>query len=277
MHNLLSANFARMKKDNVFWICVMIMFIMGVSVPVYYFFEMNKFGSVYTLDSGLFSFSMALAVLLAIFCPLFIGTEYSDGTMRNKVMIGCTRGHIYSANLLVCFLAALIMCISFWAPYLCVGLLLLDFFESNVVSTVLLVVCVIAVLAALTAIFTMISMLNQNKTIVSVICILSAFFMLFAGLYLDLKLSEPEYYENYTYLDENGDARVGETQKNPNYISGIKRKGYEFLYNFTSGGQMFQINRQEIDNWPQIVCYSALMVLISTGVGITAFRKKDLR
>ncbi len=41
----------------------------------------------------------------SVFCDMFLETEYSDGTIRNKLMVGHTRKEIYCANLLTVFLA----------------------------------------------------------------------------------------------------------------------------------------------------------------------------
>ncbi|MGY3662454.1 MAG: hypothetical protein ACXAHE_00930 [Roseburia sp. 1XD42-69] len=49
---------------------------------------------------------------------MFLGTDYSDGTIRNKLTVGHTRTNIYLANLIVTFAAGLlIMCVWFIGTY----------------------------------------------------------------------------------------------------------------------------------------------------------------
>ena len=61
------------------------------------------------------------------FCQPFIGTEYSDGTIRNKIVVGHSRSTIYLANLLTCCFAGLIMCLCFILPTLAIRIPLFGF------------------------------------------------------------------------------------------------------------------------------------------------------
>jgi hypothetical protein len=53
-------------------------------------------------------------VILAISIARFIGTDYDDGTIRNKFIIGYTRSEIYAANLLTCCICSTLLFVS-WA------------------------------------------------------------------------------------------------------------------------------------------------------------------
>lgn len=84
MRNLLTANFCRLKKNKLFWIITVgIFFLIAYSVIqgsqlcfnqsfdrtlAYYYFNVLPF-------SGL---------IAALFIAMFLGTDYSDGTIRNK-------------------------------------------------------------------------------------------------------------------------------------------------------------------------------------------------
>lgn len=72
-------------------------------------YEVSKFGYEATLDNFFFDYATYILVLGAIFCSLFIGTEYSDGTIRNKLIMGYSRQKIYCANLIVCIIANLML------------------------------------------------------------------------------------------------------------------------------------------------------------------------
>lgn len=45
----------------------------------------------------------AMPIPLAVFCPLFVGSELSCGGMRSKAAAGCEKGRLFGALLLVCF------------------------------------------------------------------------------------------------------------------------------------------------------------------------------
>ena len=100
MTKLLSANFFRLKKNKCFWVCMIFMLAAGVFFPVMRYVDMQKSGTVNTLDNGFFACALFIGVLASVFCSLFIGTEYSDGTIRNKVVVGQKRSAIYLSNLI---------------------------------------------------------------------------------------------------------------------------------------------------------------------------------
>ena len=105
MSKLLSANFMRVKKNKPFWGCIIFMLFLGVSLPIAQYMQVEELNQtrqeVYetVLDQQFFTFVMFIGLVASVFCGLFLGTEYSDGTIRNKVVVGHTRNGIYLANL----------------------------------------------------------------------------------------------------------------------------------------------------------------------------------
>lgn len=275
MSNLLSANFLRLKKNKCFWGCIVIMAAAAIYYPVMNYLEMKNSGYINNLDSGFFSCAVFVSILLSVFCSLFVGTEYSDGTIRNKIIVGHKRTDIYLADLLINMIAGSIMCTVFFVIYLCVGIPLLGFFETNIKIILLFTVAVIVLSFAFCAIFTMVAMSNSSKAIIAVICILSTCLLLLAGTYITSRLQEPEYYNNYV-LTENG-TELGEHVKNPAYLEGTKRKIYEFVNDFLPGGQVIQCTSMQAKNPQMFPVYSIIIFVLTTSAGIIIFRRKDLK
>lgn len=50
------------------------------------------------IDSAFFSVAIYIGIILSVFCSLFIRTEYSDGTIRNKLIVGQKRSAVYFAK-----------------------------------------------------------------------------------------------------------------------------------------------------------------------------------
>lgn len=96
------------------------------------------------------------------------------------------------------------------------------------------------------------------------------------GIRIISALNEQEYYAAYSYT-ENGVTTQEAESKNPNYLSGTKRKVYEFLYEFTSGGQVFQTANMEAEHPGHLALYDGLILVASTVGGVMAFRRKDLK
>ena len=126
------------------------------------------------------------------------------------------------------------------------------------------------------ALFTLIAMLCQNKTHTTAGCILLTFALLFAGVYISSTLEEPEYLAAYSYT-ENGVTVEEPEQKNPYYISGVKRQVYECLLDLTPGGQVIQISEMGAKKPVMLAVYDGLILLLVTGFGLVLFRREDLK
>ncbi len=117
MGKLLRSNLSRLWKDKIFWLCMGGMLLYAV---VYMLNASQKTispvtGEVYTLEHYYFMFLAYVDFFFAVVTSMFLGTEYSDGTIRNKLIVGHTRTNVYLANLIVTFVASLlIMCVVYW-------------------------------------------------------------------------------------------------------------------------------------------------------------------
>ena len=274
MSKLLSAGFIRLRKDKIFWIALIFMFGAGVFFPVMRYIDMQKSGYINNIDNGFFACALFIGVVMAVFCSLFIGTEYSDGTIRNKVVIGQKRTSIYLSNLIICALVSVVMCAAFFIAYLCIGIPLLGFFEMDIKQVLLFTLAVFVLAIAFASIFTLISMLNHNKAITAVVCILLAFLLLFAGAQFNKMLNEPETNMGLMMTDN---GQEYQEIPNPNYLEGGERKVVQFLYDFVPGGQALQCVSLEANNITVLPAYSLIIIVLTTGFGVFFFKKKVLK
>lgn len=117
MSKLLCTNFMRLWKDKVFWGSIAIMVIGALYKTISLLSAVNSGGEA-TLSNVFFNYTTYVLILVSVFCSLYIGTEYSDGTMRNKIIMGYSRTNIYCANLIVSITAMVILCIAHIVPSL---------------------------------------------------------------------------------------------------------------------------------------------------------------
>lgn len=230
--------------------------------------------SVPELDSVFFSYVLFITVISSVFCSVFIGTEYSDNTIRNKVSVGHKRTDIYISNLIICSLASLAMFLAFIIPCLCVGIPLLGFFVKSVTVIILTVITSLFLMLAYNAVFCLIAMLSGSKTTGVIICIFAMLFMLIFGSFLYSSLEQPETISPYVLTADGVNQEAA--QPNPYYISGVQRQIYTFLFNFTPGGQTNQILSGVAANFFMMCAYSLIIFIFATGAGLYFFRKKDL-
>lgn len=282
MVNLLSAGFLRLRRSRSFWVCLGIMAGAGVFEAAAGWWAMMDFrasglpDAVITLDSRYFIFPFLSGILMSAFCALFVGAEYSDGAIRNKLMAGYSRGTVYLSNLILCVTAGVLLCLGYIAAVLAVGFPLLGPLHTPMPLILWYTCCSAATTAALTALFTMLAMLCQNKAVTAVTCIFLAYFLLFLGIYLNSRLEEPEVYPPHEYIQD-GQIVMAEAHPNPSYVRGAKRAAYQFFYDLP-GCQVVQL-AASIDSGapPRLPLFSLAVILLSTGAGVALFRKKDLK
>lgn len=268
MSKLMRANFVRLVKSKVFWVCLA-----GLVIFAAISFVGNNEGK--NAAESFFGIAMMLSMLFAAFCPLFIGTEYGDGTIRNKLVIGHTRTAVYVSNLLTCILANIIMLAVYGAAIRIVSWVVQA--EFSMPWKIFLGLCAaeIMMIVALTALLLLFSMLNQNKAVVVAASLVIVFGGMLASSYIANCLNSEEYVEMY-YEKENGEIQ-SETLKNSMYLQPEERKYYQFAFDALPFGQGLQIGSSEVENPGLLMLYSSVWTILSTGAGIFFFRRKDIK
>lgn len=276
MSKLLRADFMRMRKNKVFWLGVILMAVYAL-LTIYIDYRNMLEGMAVSVDQIFFGHITWVGVFVIIFTTLFAGSEYSDGTIRNKLMIGHSRMSIYLTNLIVSVTASVIMLLAHTAVSLSVGIPVLGSFRVGLPEMVQFYILMLLMTVAIASIVVLFSMLNQNKAAAAVICITGFFLLLFSSLYVNSRLSEPRMYDGYVYEDDAGEIVTVEPQRNPDYLEGTSRKIFQFLSDFLPTGQSLQIAQENLEHKSQMAVYSGATIVIVTIVGMTAFRRKDLK
>ena len=276
MRKLLGANFFRLLHDGAFRLLTALMAFIGISMAAVNAVNIKREGAVWVMDFSLFTHVILAPILTAVFTALFIGCDYSGGTLRNKLTAGHRRINIYIANLISCYCAGVVLCAAFVIPQGVLGLALGGQIQSEPSKLLIYFGLSLALLAAFTSLFTLIAMLCQNRSHTVAGCILLVFALIFLGVYLTSSLNEPEYLAGYSYTENGVTVEEPET-KNPNYVSGTKRQIFEFLRDFTPGGQVLQISDMSADKPSALAAYDGIIFLLVTGAGIVFFRRKDLK
>ena len=278
MRNLLCSSFLRLWKSWVFWTGML--FMAGVSLlsisTIYR--EMQEIGDYFPhADNYLFSLALFLPILAAVFFGLFVGTEYSEGTIRNKIAAGHPRWAIYLSNLAVCGAAVSLMHLTAMAAVAAVGFPLIGNLEQTPQALLFLTALSLVTVLALCGIFLLLTMLIPRKALAAVVALLLAFSMLMVSMSVENSLSQPEFYPGYTIAEDGAHIPTGEQLPNPRYVSGTKRTVYLFLNDFLPSGQMLQIGKQELSSPVRLPLYSLAILAGTTVCGVAVFRRMDLK
>ena len=82
MTKLLKAGFFRLKKDTIFWVFLFLS--IGIAgITLYRFYDIN----LPKLDRLMNEYIWYIGLLIAIFVSIFVGKEYSEGIIRNKIIV----------------------------------------------------------------------------------------------------------------------------------------------------------------------------------------------
>lgn len=263
MTKLLYANFFRLQRNRLFWIGFGFMFLAGGFLVFQQYRQLVGYGAAVKLDSTFFVYTVMIGVVSAIFCSLFLGVEYNDGTIRNKLIGGHKRPAIYVSNLIVNVTAAFLMCISYLLANIIIGIPLLGKLTTSARKTALIIAGSFLMILAFCSIFTMITMLVQSKAIAPVVCVVMMFLSIAFVNEVQRILDQPKYWYDGTV--------------NTAYVDGAKREQMEFLYNVLPAGQGVQYSRRAVENIGEMCLYSVGITVITSAVGVFFFKKKNIR
>lgn len=274
MSNLLSANFYRLWRSKAFWGGVAATFAVTLGAICLSLYASPK--ATLHWDQSILHYFYVPLFTVAAFAAAFLGTEYSENTMRNKLIVGKTRARIYLANLITVTAGGLIIaavgqiapvavavytgkeCISVSAESLAVGI----------------IVCVCAVIGAC-AFFTLVGMTVTKKSTAVVITLI-----LMIGAYtvapkIKEKLDVPQSYPVSVWSID-GELEGEYEEPNPEAITGFARGVLETVYNILPFGAVEQAHRETAPRG-FLPLYALGGFAVMTGIGAVVFRKKDLK
>lgn len=277
MSRLMRADVSRMLKRRTLWTSCAILAAIAIFEVLVSYADMRKTGEPGYIDNYLFSVACLGVFLLAAFSSGFIGTEYSDGTMRNKITSGHSRKNIYLAKLFTSFISGMIMAAVYMLATLIFGGILLDEKAEPVILMIVKTAAMAFEYLAFSAIFTFISMLNRSRTRSSVICILLALVMTFAAIIAISTLEEPEFYESSQVLI-NGSVTETVKEPNPNYVpeGTLKRRILEGIKDDTPGGTSITIMSYNDRDISEMVISNMIWTAVLSAAGCFLFRRKDI-
>ncbi len=277
MNKLLSAGFARLWKNKFFWLGIVLLpgiIVLALSSN-YHDMKLGYFQA--HLDDFLYGAYMFIGIFTAVFASLFLGTEYSDGTMRNKLIIGHSRVSVYLSSLIVCFISSLIVSLAAILITFAVGIPLFGMPQTPPAAIVLAYLYGSLMIAALSGVFTLLSMLISSKPISAVTCTVGIFILMFVTTAIIQRLQAPEMLTGMYDMSVDGNIIPQEPVPNPYYLRGMTRTIYEFLRDLLPLGIGIQLNQGGLQHPLQSCLLAVFVTAGTTAGGILAFRRKDLK
>ena len=262
MRNLIFANITCLRKNKLFWAGIVLSMIYSAFLLVINYLEMTNSSETAIMQLNWY-FLSALSVA-GIFCPIFsgwfIGTEYSDGTVRNKLIAGHKRSSIYSANVFIIFLAECLVFVAASLVVFAVGVPLFGCHFLYPMQFVSYLVSGILMLGAFSGVFTFISMLASSKAAAVAACMITYAVLFAAANFLRITV--------FSYYGEMPLASMSDE---------TIRLVLVFLYDFLPTGQSSQISSGILLHPYIFPLYAIVNIVLTTACGLTIFKKKDLK
>lgn len=289
MLKLTKAGLCRLKFNKIYHIC---------NFAVIFFILLNLYSDwtsyskitnfpVSTFSRHLFDGINRIVISAATFISLYLGADYKNGTLRNKLAIGHNRVSVYVSNFIVCFIALVLTLILSTATVFAFGKLFMppEFFPvvSEIIPRVL--VC-IPIMAAIAGINVLLAMLINSASISAAAAILASFIMICFSMVIHTDLLQPEYVTKAeleeltptTYYTGEETDDIDEIVENPYYITGTKRKIYSFLDKIMPSSQILTMSDKPTNkDMGNIALLDMASVIVICAAGCMIFRRKDLK
>ena len=260
MRKLLAADFAQLLRDKVFWAAFAFM-IVSTAILVVSTHNMialdNYAPGTWTAETSMFCMLPSVGIVNAIWLHLFIGSDYDQGTIRNKLICGHHRSSIFFSHWLVACAGAL----ANLAITLLIGTVLSKMFFQDFALDRSGLCWLYLCCALLTVAYTVIGValaINISSKAGSIV----------TGMLVITGLS---------VLSSFIDSKITDIEIRGIDVGPLSEKILYFFHDFLPSGQCTQINNLLFDRmaiWP---LYSLILTVLVTAVGYLLFRKKDIK
>lgn len=274
MINLLSAGFYRIKKNPLFYtFSIIVVIFEGYTVfNEYMKTSMPLFSDLIAFDKMFFSI-LILGLMSSIFVSNFLGEDYNNGTIRNKIVAGCDKKMIYLSNFILMNLVNLFYLVLLFIVLFGMGLPLIGRPSIGVDELSFLVFLFFSISVSFTSILSFIGMMSSSMTRSMTVSMLTTIVLLFGSAVMINILQEPKMINIYAIQD--GENMLIE-EPNPKYPSEFERRIVEFLIDVNPAGEALKIANNPREKHYKLVFYSLGVIIIFTGVGIILFDRKEL-
>lgn len=257
MRKLLHADLLRISRSRWFRLCLAGMLAMAV---VFVLMQHTAMDYAVPLSRVIFLPMSFYGLAAAALVSLFVGEDFSDGFIRNKIIAGHSKQSIFASALVIASLAGVLIYLVSTVFTAALGCFL---FEIDVSFPRFLqhLAMGMAMCLAYSSIYCTVTMLCRSRTNAVVLCMALAFFLLCASLHTNQIMVQPE---------------LKEGLPNPAYADGFKKAVYAVLHDLNPTGQAAQLSAMSIFRPIRWLLCDLLWVL-AAGVGCAVFGRKDTR
>ena len=282
MNKLLTMELKRAAKSPILWLGALVVIAVNI-----YGILLNSYGFKIFTTTFLLENSPLICMILAVLIPLYLGCDFENRTVNNKISAGYTRKEIYLAELIVSAVCAAVLFIADIASVFISSNIAGIEFSSKLTITefafhaVIAFVCIITV----SALYTMIVMISHKQIISLGIAVVLTLALLTVG-----GKSVSALNQSNTWID----PVTHETAENPLRIDGFARTANNihvlispFAQAEYSASMLHETdfgtkeeNSLILKDFPyhiEFCLFNILEILLFYKIGLRIFRKQDLK
>lgn len=285
MNKLLKAEFYRLKKEKVF----LLLIIITCALAPFTLYKYIENSGIITLDRIMLEYLyMYFGIFIAFFVSMYVGKEYTEGFIRNKIVVGHKRSNIYLSNLIICIAVGLIANIIYIGIVFLVGTKLFGGLQKLNLFQIIAYTSLIIV--AYCTIYNFITMLCKDASVSLVTCVIIFIIMFVAMMFVSDKLAVKPY-RKITQYNEKGEIEFVDKEINPDYPSETTIKIYKVINYLLPTGQAnilqtacaetvypdeYEINqvKQYLSEMP---FYAIFEIVLLNIIGLLIFKKQELK
>lgn len=250
MSKLLCANFARLWKFKLFWVCSVLAFVYAVIRNI----EIPEDTSwMYNTGFLIIRGGSVLMVFVSVFAALYLGTDYSCGTIRNKLSVGYSRAKIYLSNLIAVTSGTMLISAAYTLPPVFKAIVWGKDLGMPTNKFLLGISILVCAMIAVSAILTLLGMIIMERAVAAVVIIVMTLGFIF------------------------GSAVLLETLNRLEMIWDVDKAINVAVLDILPYGQVMRLEADQLSNPEMYPLYSFNVLAVTTAAGMIIFRKKDLK
>lgn len=248
MSKLLRADFLRLRKSFAFRLTLFAMLLLA---GAFLFMQATAMDYTVPLTRVVFLPLSMFGIAMAALVSSFVGTDYSDGFIRNKLLTSTRRSDYVISQIIISCFACFVAYLVVTAFTFGIGLFI---FEDNVDRPELFRYFLLGIVMSVTTgcIFSAITVLSGNKARAVICCMGLAFAMLFLALHTNEVLLQ-------SGLED-----------------GFRKTANELLHDLNPCGQAAQLSSWEVGHPLRILLINILLICGSSGLACALFQRKNI-
>lgn len=281
MNKLLSMELKRAAKSPVLWLGALAVIVVNV-----YEILLNGYGFKIYTSTFLLENSALICIILAVLIPLYLGRDFENRTINNKISAGYTRKDIYIVELIVSSICAIVLFIADIASVFINSKIANLEFSDKITLTEFTFHAAIAFICIITVstLYTMIVMIFHKQLIcLGITVILTLALLTLGGKSVSSLNQERTWTDPVTYETVENPLRINGFSRTVNNIHVLispfaQAESHSFI--LTASESSKKDNSLIFKDFPYHVEFclvNILEILLFYNIGIRIFRKQDLK